>query len=225
MTVIVIHRGKEPNSLLKYRKSNLEACYEEIPKDVSEDIRNQMWREQKGLCAYCMKQIKSPKDVRIEHYSARHPENRKYEPKDTLDYKKMLGVCYGNSLQPGIKPENRTCDAHRGNTPLTVNPYDISSIRKICYKSSGYITSEDGEIRKDVEETLNLNCQASSLPESRKRVLAEAQKEIYEHCKNKNHEAYIVQLEKIYRKYIEREIITPYCGIVIAWLEKELKIS
>lgn len=45
--MIVIKRGKEPNSLLKFRKEHPDADYEtDMPTDVSKDIREQMWEEQ-----------------------------------------------------------------------------------------------------------------------------------------------------------------------------------
>lgn len=225
MGLIRIRRGKEPDSLLQYRKSTPNACYEELPPKPREDIRRQMWEEQKGLCAYCMRQINHPEDVRIEHYSARNPEGGIYSAADTLDYKRMLGVCYGNSIQPGVKEEDKTCDAHRRNIPLTINPYQVSSIRKIRYTSDGYITSDDADIKTDVEETLNLNCAASSLPENRKNVLCQAKREIRKICGNKNHDAYLAILARIYKRYVEEEMLTPYCGIVIAWLEDQLGIQ
>lgn len=44
--MIVIKRGKEPNSLLKFRKENPDAYYEtDMPTDVLKDIREQMWEE------------------------------------------------------------------------------------------------------------------------------------------------------------------------------------
>jgi len=176
------------------------------------------------LCAYCMRRIEHPEDVRIEHYSARNPEGGEYKAADTLNFKTMLGVCYGNSLTPGVKDEDKTCDAHRGNLPLTVNPYDINSIRKIRYTSDGYITSDDMGIKKDVEETLNLNCKSSSLPETRKHVLLQTKIEIRKICGHKNHAAYLDTLNKIYDRYTKQRMLTPYCGITIAWLEKELGV-
>ena len=48
--MIVIKRGKEPNSLLKFRKENPDADYEsDMPTDVLKDIREQMWEEQLSL--------------------------------------------------------------------------------------------------------------------------------------------------------------------------------
>ena len=60
-----------------------------------------------------MCKLNSPQDVRIEHYTARNPEDGEYDAASTLDYKNMLAVCFGNSLHPGTKEEDRTCDAHR----------------------------------------------------------------------------------------------------------------
>ena len=87
--MIVVKRGKEPNSLLKFRKVNPEADYEsDMPTDVLKDIREQMWEEQRCLCAYCMKKIEAPSVVRIEHCRPRHPQDeQKHDKKATLDFK------------------------------------------------------------------------------------------------------------------------------------------
>ena len=92
--MIVIKRGKEPNSLLKFRKDNPYADYEsDMPTEVLKDIREQMWEEQRGLCAYCMKKIEAPSVVRIEHCRPRHPQDeQEHDKKATLDFKWMLGA-------------------------------------------------------------------------------------------------------------------------------------
>ena len=89
--MILIRRGKEPDSLLQYRKSNQEASYEELPSKPREDIRRQMWEEQKDCVHIVCVRLKPPEDVRIEHYSARHPKSGTYHAANTLDYKSMLG--------------------------------------------------------------------------------------------------------------------------------------
>ncbi|MDO4292486.1 MAG: hypothetical protein Q4C65_04550 [Eubacteriales bacterium] len=225
--MIVVKRGKEPNSLLEFRKQNPDADYEtHISSEALKDIREQMWEEQRGLCAYCMKQISDPRDVRIEHCRPRHPQNeQKHDKKATLDFKWMLGVCYGNSLVRGVKQEEKTCDAHRGNTELTVNPFDERSVRKIKYKADGSIYSDDAEINKDVTETLNLNCEALSLPQTRKSVLMAEKTRIMRKCRGKAHDAYMRELERTYVSLVQERNLTPYCGIIISWLEEKLKIS
>lgn len=225
--MIVVQRGKEPGSLLEFRKQNPDADYEtDMPTNVLKDIREQMWEEQRHLCAYCMKKIDNPGVVRIEHCRSRHPQNEeKHDKKATLDFKWMLGVCYGNSLKKGVKPEDTTCDAHRGNTELTINPFDKMSVRKIKYKADGSIYSNDVEINRDVTETLNLNCQAISLPQTRKNVLLTEKRRIMEKCKGKSQDAFMRELERTYASLVQERNLTPYCGIIISWLESKLKIS
>ena len=43
--MIVVRRGKEPNSLLQFRKQYPYAEYEDTPSYVLKDIREQMWEE------------------------------------------------------------------------------------------------------------------------------------------------------------------------------------
>ena len=171
-----------------------------------------------------MRRIDSPSVVRIEHCRPRHPKDEiVHDKKATLDFKWMLGVCYGNSLVKGVKTEDTTCDAHRKNTELTINPFDEVSVRKIKYKADGSIYSEDEEINKDVTDTLNLNCTAISLPQTRKKVLSEAQKRIVQKCAGKSQDAYVHELERTYTSLVQERNLTPYCGIIISWLEGKLK--
>lgn len=224
--MIAVQRGKEPNSLLTFRKQNPNADYEDMSTEVLRDVRNQMWEEQGHLCAYCMKMINDPRDVRVEHCRPRHPKDEKeHDRKATLNFKWMLGVCYGNSLKKGIKKEDTTCDAHKGNTELTINPFDELSVRKIKYKADGSIYSDDVDINKDVTETLNLNCQAVSLPQTRKSVLMAEKKRIMDKCKGKSQESYVNELKRTYEKLVQERNLIPYCGIIISWLEDKLKIS
>ena len=224
--MIVVQKGKEPNSLLAFRKQHPDADYEDMPTNVLKDVRSQMWEEQGHLCAYCMKKIEDPRDVRVEHCKPRHPQDEiEHDKKATLEFKWMLGVCYGNSIEKGVKPEDTTCDAHKGNAELTINPFDELSVRKIKYKADGSIYSDDADINEDVTEILNLNCEAVSLPETRKNVLNVLKNEIVEKCKGKSHDAYIRELERIYDRLVYQRNLTPYCGIIISWLEEKLKIS
>ena len=148
--MIVVRREKEQNSLLQFRKQYPDADYEtDIPTNVLKDIREQMWEEKRHLCAYCMRKIDSPVMERIEHCRPRHPQDEvEHDKKATLDFKWMLGVCYGNSLTKGVNPEDTTCDAHRGNTELAINPFDELSVRKIKYKANGSIYSDDESITR-----------------------------------------------------------------------------
>ena len=106
-----------------------------------------------------------------------------------------------------------------------MNPYDLTSVRKIRYTSDGYIFSDDKDVNTDVRETLNLNCKTRSLPENRKAVLIQTKQEIMRLCGKKSHQFYLDVLERYYKRYTEHQMLIPYCGIIIEWLEKELKIN
>lgn len=44
-------------------------------------------------------------------------------------------------------------------------------------------------------------------------------------CNGKSQEAIIHELERTYKKLVQEQNLIPYCGIIISWLEKKLKIS
>lgn len=106
-----------------------------------------------------------------------------------------------------------------------MNPFDEMSVRKIKYKADGSIYSDDVEINKDVTETLNLNCQALSLPQTRKNVLMAEKNRIMRKCKGKSQDAFMRELERTYASLVQERNLTPYCGIIISWIESKLKIS
>ena len=167
-----------------------------------------------------MKKIETPGVVRIEHCRPRHPQDeQEHDKKATLDFKWMLGVCYGNSLVRGVKPEDKTCDAHRGNTEQTVNPFDELSVRKIKYKANGSIYSDDADINKDVTETLNLNCQALSLPQTRKNVLMAEKNRIMRKCRGKSQDVFMRELERTYASLVQERNLTRIVALLFPGLK------
>ncbi|GAB6168828.1 hypothetical protein JCM1393_12880 [Clostridium carnis] len=161
--MLLIKKGREPNSLTIYKKQ-INAYYDGCNKG---DIRQALLKEQGYLCAYCMKRI-SEDNMKIEHYVTQSSS----DDKEALEYNNMLGVCLGNT-DIKTKYENLTCDSHRGNAQLTVNPFLKASIDLIKYSENGEIYSENSDINKDLNETLNLNCDQALLKVNRARVLKE----------------------------------------------------
>ena len=119
----------------------LRALFDMMPKN---DLRNELYKEQHGLCAYCMKRITGHQsDTRIEHYKALSTDK-----KAALDYQNFLGVCYGG--EKGDKVDSGTsclcCDAARGEKELTINPWNKRQMEAIgYYKKTGEIF-----VRQDV---------------------------------------------------------------------------
>ena len=208
----LIKKGKEPNSLTIYKKQN-NAYYDGCNKS---DIRKALLIEQGHLCAYCMKRI-SEANMTIEHYE---PQSNISE-KDALDYSKMLGVCLGNRSS---KKEHQTCDAHRGNQYLTVNPFDKTSIGLIKYDNNGKIYSDNPDINIDLEVTLNLNCKQVLLMKNRKKALLSLK--IYLSQLKPNGKWSKEFLQKILAHYEasdENGRFEPYSGILLYYLSKKLQ--
>lgn len=81
---------------------------------VKDIVKGSLFAEQGGLCAYCMRRMQ-PGTMQIEHYLPRSSS----DDAATIAYGNLPGVCPGDK---GYAEKFQTCDAHRGNTPLTVDP-------------------------------------------------------------------------------------------------------
>lgn len=211
--MIYIEKGKEPSSLIKYKKT-CNACYDNY-RDKN-DVKQSLLREQGYLCAYCMQRIDIDR-MKIEHWKPQVNLSRL----EGLDYKNMLGVCRGH--EDGTNGEDDICDAHKKDKPITVNPLDKDSIAKIKYRSAtGEIFSDDEVINHDLNVTLNLNNSKHHLKENRKLALAAVQDFLYER-KNKG-EWSARMLQKVKKNY---ECIDSdgkkkeYAGIIIWYLNKK----
>ena len=78
--MIKIKKGREPDKLLRYRQQ-LGAAYEQMDKEVKDDLLARLLQEQGHICAYCMKRIPESRKlpigvapVTIEHWYPRNPE-------------------------------------------------------------------------------------------------------------------------------------------------------
>jgi len=205
-----IRKGKEPDSLTQHRaKGNL--SYDDYRE--KDELRECLVKEQGYICCYCMQRIKPHREkMRIEHW---HPQSK--PPDKQLDYRNMLGACTGNEGKPKVLHH---CDKSRGEKTLTINPTNESCETLIKFSVSGKISSDNEQVNKDLNETLNLNME--SLIKIRKLVLDEAIKNF-----QKKH-----PVSQWTKEILEREIsrwsssshgaYKPYCQIVIYYFQKKL---
>ena len=223
--MIPISKKVEPRELLGYRKQKY-SSYADMPKDVRLAVLGRLVEEQGWLCAYCMSRL--PKDekgravegrVTIEHWSPQRPTGGG-EPHDALDYRNMLAVCLGNR-GAGAKGD-LTCDAAKENKAITVNPLDERTLAGIYYTRTGEIHSSNDDIENDLDNTLNLNCMAASLPQRRQAALRELHRHIAKVYAGKGTSR--SNLEKMLQKYeSEQPVKAEYAGILIWWLKERLK--
>ncbi len=229
--MIRIHKKAEPSALTQYKKQSF-ASYEGLGQvkthhlnaDGSDEslhdvVIESLAREQGYLCAYCMCRIHTKKSsaeppfATIEHIEPRSFTNEAKR----IDYRNMLAVCDGN--KHASDDAMKTCDACRGNKPLSLNPLKSETLSTIAYRSSGKIYSDDENVDRELNEVLNLNCQARDLIHRRKSALSALHKEIQKHGWSNNREAYRRLLERYNNEKSQK---TEFVGIIIHWLEKHI---
>ena len=213
-----IRKNSEPESLTQYKKQ-VGAYYDGY--DKKDDVREALLKEQGYLCGYCMKRLESCNQVKIEHIV---PQSRLLEDeKAALDYHIMIGVCYGNEGHP---KRELTCDAHRGNDDLTVSPFSEASISLIKYRSDVTIYSDNPDINKYLNSTLNINYNGfgGNLKDNRKAVLLA--------CKNKlktmkSQGCWSRRLlQRMLEEYEQPDAegkLKPYSGIAVEYLKTRLR--
>lgn len=170
--MIWIHKGKEPSSLTLYR-CQPNSYYDGYSQ--KDELREALLRDQGHLCAYCMRRIRNDRNtMKIEHWKAQSTLETEAEK---LNYQIMLGVCDGCR---GSKDLYTTCDEHRHDMDLHVNPLDRSMMDTIFYDRNGKIKSDVEQYDDELNTVLNLNCeQASSrIVQNRKKVYQECMKRL-----------------------------------------------
>lgn len=122
-----------------------------FPKDNVKEI---LIREQKGICAYCMKRIRMDSHSRVEHWI---PLSANKE--SAIDYNNLFGVCDGGEKIIAQEGHIVCCDANKKEMAITTNPLNEVQMKKIAYKPDGtiYTQPEDKVMEKDINEILLLN--------------------------------------------------------------------
>lgn len=191
--MIYIQKGKEPDSLTAYKKQAY-ASYEGY--EEKEELREALLKDQGYICAYCMRRIKNDrKSMKIEHWKA---QSKLETEEEKLDFRFMLGVCDGCR---GSADQYTTCDEHRHNAELYVNPLDSTMMDTIGYDRNGHIKSGDSRIDEDLNDILNLNCEQalSQIVLNRKNIYAE--------CKN---QLMKIQARGIWKKSTLQKVMRQY---------------
>ena len=205
----MIRKGAEPNSLTQHRLTP-GANYDNYR--GKEELRACLVQEQRGLCCYCMTQIRPDRGaMKIEHWRAQatHPEEQ-------LDYSNLLAACMGND---GRRSADRYCETSKGDNDLSRNPANPSHRVEdlVRFLGDGTITSADPVFDAEIDEVLNLNL--PFLVNSRKSVLRAFQEALGKRTLSRAD----------LRKWLEDwngeagpGNLRPYCQVVVYWLRKRL---
>jgi uncharacterized protein (TIGR02646 family) len=208
--LLYIKKDHEPEALIQAKREGLRH-YDDMTTEVKDIVKDSLSAEQGGLCAYCMRRLRP--DMQIEHYTPRSIS----DDATTIDYRNLLGVCPGNK---GAAEKFLTCDAHRGNTPLTVDPLKLPSVALVRYLPNGTIYSDDEDVNHDLQITLNLNCKQAYLPQGRMAALNELKRKINSDCAGKTaSKAYIQHLYDTLSQG-KNGLLDEYLGILLSYLVK-----
>ncbi|MDR2968935.1 MAG: TIGR02646 family protein [Tannerellaceae bacterium] len=130
---------------------------------VRKDLRNHLWSEQGGICAYTEIRLPgSDHNCHIDHYKTRH-----LFPELIFDYHNLLVSC--NSENYGAKYKDKRIKSKKEYEYL-VNPVDESFADHIEYAMSGELVAINGSAKGEYTiTTFNLN--GKSLIERRRIVI------------------------------------------------------
>lgn len=210
-----ISKKKSGLKSLSEHKSKPHANYNNYAN--KDDLRMALLDEQGHICCYCMQRIKLDR-MKIEHY-----QSQKRYPKKELDYSNLLGACLGNK---GQRHKNQHCDTKKDDADLKVNPTDLNKNCEdlIKYRSNGEIYSEDSEINRDLNETLNLNM--DTLKKNRRTVIDTVISQLESKFPKQTWSRSVLE-EKIkqYSSLNAEGQYSEYCAAVTGYLKQRLGIK
>jgi uncharacterized protein (TIGR02646 family) len=129
-----IQKGAAPAALKPLEKDKA-ANWERVDGVTRQQLREALFAEQHGLCAYCLSRLNDPRlrpdpapgrgGMKIEHFEARNeagiPEDERH--RRCFEWSNLLGVCPGGEDAPAERRvDGLYCEAARGNIPLAFNP-------------------------------------------------------------------------------------------------------
>lgn len=174
----LILKGSEPRTITETRcasttdlstRQRARGAFEQIDKM---EVRLQLVREQGWLCAFCMRRVEEGvcQGDREPTMKIAHRVPVAVESSRALDWGNLFGSCDGGQRSGGGV---RTCDYRQGETTLRVDPSDRACVARLRFerrdtRTGLFLTSDAPELRRDVEETLNLN--GGELPMYRQKI-------------------------------------------------------
>lgn len=175
--------------------------FDQLDKSV---IRDALYAEQHGLCAYCMQRIHNDESMVIEHWQPikKDPNTKHWNKNNVLAYSNFLGCCDGGRHTADIK-KFLSCDASKGNTQITISPWNKAHTDKIVYLHNGMIETSphDDNLEHDINKVLNLNGKldtAGNILHDTSTELLKNRRDVYD--------AYIVFMRQLGKKYGDNEI-------------------
>lgn len=180
----------------------------------TDDARHALLKEQGHICCFCMQRI-GVRSMKIAHWAPQSVHRDR-----DMDWSNLMAACPGGD---GDREAVKHCDTAQGDTPIKLNPADRTqrSERLVRYGVDGRVWSEDAEINKDLDKTLNLN-HAALL--NKRAAVWSAFVSRMEKFKNRDGQwmpdAVERELEE-WLRYDKHGMLREFCQVVIYQLEKK----
>ena len=165
-----IIKREPPESLETYKKTR-GASFDNMPKDVKDELRNSLVEEQGGLCCYCEKRIWPDHHSVIEHLL---PKGNKVYSHLQLEYSNLLCSCDGGEAERKgkTKKEKRAyppcCDDKKNDDLIAITPLNEDCEDYFIYDDEGHIYGKSDAAQETVD-ILGLDC--STLVSKRKAAI------------------------------------------------------
>ena len=211
--MIYIQKKKEPSSFKNYKKTITPIpTFDGMHGDIKNELRNSLLEEQGYICAYCMKRIRDPRKIKIEHLQHRNSKNE-------LDYHNLLAVCDGE-MNNG-DPNRFTCDTRKKDQEMNISPLNKHDMETIFYNENGRILST--EFQDDLDLILNLNDRLGYLIGNRAAVIAPIRKKLISLKSTQEAKTLLLKLQTKYTNRNDQNELSEYNGIILWYINKHLK--
>ena len=138
--------GKLPEQSEKGFKKHKNSKWSDIPEEVKTPLREELFREQGGLCCYCCQKLK------LEWSHIEHVQCRQDYPKKRFDYDNLLLSC----------STPKQCDNAKGNQELSLTPLMKECDNEIKLNLAGELVSSSKRADEAID-ILKLNNRQISL--------------------------------------------------------------
>jgi uncharacterized protein (TIGR02646 family) len=222
-------KGAEPATLQEAR-SHHERLRSSVTSESWNDtvhdkqaIRDQLHRDQHGLCAYCCARIggrheASERDPGRRGMKIDHWEDRSSRPAQAISWGNLVGACIG--LQSDKGKVVRSCDTHRGNAGLALHPYKEAGLqRRFVYTSAGHIQPRDPRDSEAADDIQALHLDNEVFRRGRAEVIAH----LAERLRQDDSPQAIRRLWRIYTTPDEGGLLPDFVQVAWHYLDKKAR--
>lgn len=212
-----IKKNEPPRSLEAYCRTE-NANFDDMPKDVKEELRACLVDEQGGLCCYCGMRILANHHSAIEHFLPKGLQQYSYLQ---LTYSNLLCSCDGGEAdrRGKNKTEKTTfpphCDNKKNDNVIKISPLDKNCESLFMYDEEGHIYG----VTEDASETIEiLGLDCSTLVHLRKAAI-----DAYSTLSLTSDEEWEKEIQSVLQR-TETGQFKPFC-VAVAYFIRHYKMS